>query len=329
MILLLCMCLLAGCTGNKAQIEEDIDVTDEEIAEVIDGYDPEVDDLEAERDDATLAGTVFSINGENINFTNSSLIASNYRISPNKTVTRNHKIDTITIHMAKGQFTFWVLAEVYAQTKYQASANYIVDKDGVIGMCVEERDRSWCSSNAPNDHRAITIVVASDPSAPYKVNDVAYESLIKLVADVCARNDIKKLVWTTDSASRIAHANGANMTVHRDFAQTDCPGDYLYDRMGEIAQRVNAMMAEMTEKPAGIPTSKPAEKTDLPYMVKITKRSAEVRRSPGLQYAVATTVKRDEVYTITEEKTKDSITWGKLKNGTGWINLADTEKVKK
>ena len=88
----------------------------------------------------------------------------------------------------------------------------------------------------------MTIEVASDSYSPYAVSDKAYEALIKLVADICKRNDIQKLVWSTDKADRIGHKNGCNMTVHRDFANKACPGDYLYDRMGDIADRVNEIL---------------------------------------------------------------------------------------
>ena len=99
-------------------------------------------------------------------FTNSSLV-SYTKISPNKTPNRSHEIDTITIHCVVGQCSVQTLGEVFAPTSRQASSNYGVGYDGKIGMYVEEKDRSWCSSNAENDHRAVTIEVASDTTEPY------------------------------------------------------------------------------------------------------------------------------------------------------------------
>ena len=173
-------------------------------------------------------------------FTNSSLV--NYtRISPNRTRNRNHAIDTITIHCVVGQCSVETLGSVFAPTSRQASSNYGVGTDGRIGMYVEEKDRSWCSSSASNDHRAVTIEVASDTYAPYAVNDKAYASLINLVADICKRNGIKELKWKADK-SLIGQISKQNMTVHRWFAATSCPGDYLYSRMGDIASKVNAKL---------------------------------------------------------------------------------------
>lgn len=161
------------------------------------------------------------------------------RISPNKNSPRNHKIDTITIHCAVGQCTVETLGNIFAPTSRQASSNYGVGTDGKIGMYVEEKDRSRCSSSAANDNRAVTIEVASDTKHPYAVNDRAFAALLDLVTDICKRNGIKKLVWSTKKADRMNHKNGCNMTVHRDYANKSCPGDYLYNRHGEIAAEVN------------------------------------------------------------------------------------------
>ena len=177
-------------------------------------------------------------------YTNSPLV-SYTKISPNKTVNRNHKIDTITIHCVVGQCSVETIGKVFASSSRQASSNYAVGYDGRIGMYVEEKDRSWCSSNAKNDHRAITIEVASDTKDPYAVNDKAYNALIELVADICKRNGIKELKWKADK-SLSGQVDKQNMTVHRWFANKACPGDYLYNRHGQIAAEVNKLLGVNT-----------------------------------------------------------------------------------
>lgn len=170
-------------------------------------------------------------------YTNSPLV-SYTRISPNRTKNRNHAIDTITIHCVVGQCSVETLGNIFAPESRQASCNYGIGADGRIGMYCEEKDRSWCSSNAANDHRAITIEVASDTKHPYAVNDKAYAALIDLCTDICKRNGIKKLLWKADK-SLIGQVDKQNMTVHRWFANKSCPGDYLYNRHSEIAELVN------------------------------------------------------------------------------------------
>ena len=174
-------------------------------------------------------------------YTNSPL-ATYTNISPNKTSPRNHAIDTITIHCIVGQWTAKQGCDYFAQTTRQASCNYVVGKDGSIGLCVEEKDRSWCSSNAANDHRAITIETASDTTHPYAVTDKALAALIDLCTDICERNGIKELKWKADK-SLIGNVDEQNMTVHRWFANKACPGDYLYNLHGEIASQVNARLS--------------------------------------------------------------------------------------
>lgn len=176
-------------------------------------------------------------------------LVSYTKISPNRTSPRNHKIDTITIHCVVGQCSVETLGNVFAPTSRQASSNYGVGVDGRIGMYCEEKDRSWCSSNAANDHRAITIEVASDTTHPYAVNDKAYAGMLDLVTDICKRNGIKKLVWSDNKTDRVNHRNGCNMTVHRDYANKSCPGDYLYSRMSQIASEVNKRLGSINTSP--------------------------------------------------------------------------------
>ena len=169
-------------------------------------------------------------------------LVSYTKISPNKTSPRNHKIDTITIHCVVGQLSVESLGAGFAKESRQASSNYGVGTDGRIGMYVEEKDRSWCSSNRSNDHRAITIEVASDSKYPYAVNDKAYAGLIDLLVDICQRNGIEKLLWKNDK-SLIGQVDKQNMTLHRWFANTECPGEYLYSKHEQIAADVNARLA--------------------------------------------------------------------------------------
>ena len=174
-------------------------------------------------------------------------LATYRRISPNRSAPRNHKIDTVTIHCFVGQVTAQqgCNARVFVNPdpRNGASCNYVVGRDGSIGLCVEEKDRSWCSSSRANDNRAITIEVASGTSHPYAVTDAAYNALLDLLTDICQRNGIPELKWKADP-SLIGHPEQQNMTVHRWFAQKACPGEYLYSRHGAIAAEVNKRLEQ-------------------------------------------------------------------------------------
>ena len=151
---------------------------------------------------------------------------------------RTSTIDTITIHCAVGLANSNSIARYLDTMTDDSSANYCIGKDGDITCMIPEKYRSWCSSNTPNDDRAITIEVASETSAPYKVPTLAMASLIDLLVDICSRHDIL-LKWSWDPNERRNHVGGCNMTVHRDFAAKECPGDFLYDNMPAIADTVN------------------------------------------------------------------------------------------
>ena len=170
-----------------------------------------------------------------------SKLASVTLISPNKNSPRNKPIDRISIHCFVGQVTAKRGCEVFQPTSKKASCNYVVGYDGSIGLCVDEGDRSWCTSSAANDHRAVTIETASDNKDPYAVTDKAYAALLDLVEDICRRNGKTKLLWLGDKDKTLAFKPAADemvLTVHRWFANKACPGQYLLDRHPEIAAEV-------------------------------------------------------------------------------------------
>lgn len=248
---------------------------------------------------------------------NSSLVSYTL-ISPNKTSPRQHKIDTITIHCVVGQLSAESICNLFINPSRKASCNYAVGKDGDIGLCVDEGDRSWCSSNSANDHRAITIEVACDLTHPYAVNAKAYNALIKLVADICKRNGIEELKWKADK-SLIGKVEEQNMTVHRWFANKACPGEYLYERHGEIAEKVNELL--------GVKKSESSEFKS--YSVKVSIKDLNIRKGPGTNYAKTGKYTGIGVFTIVEESAGKGSTagWGKLKSGLGWISLDYVKKV--
>lgn len=173
-------------------------------------------------------------------FTNSSLV--NYtRWSPCYTKNRNHNIDNIAIHCVVGQLSVEAIGACFAYSKAQASSNYGIGYDGRIGQYVREKDRAWCTSSRDVDNRAVTIEVACEPHSLYTVNAIAYEALIKLVADICKRNNIKKLLWKADKS--LFGTSEQNMVVHRWFnTNKSCPGEYLYNKHSDIAHRVNVLL---------------------------------------------------------------------------------------
>lgn len=190
-------------------------------------------------------------------YTNSSLVDVTM-MSPNHSGQRTHKIDRITPHCVVGNATAEAIGSVFVPTSRQASCNYGIGFDGRVCLIVDEANRSWCSSSNANDQRAITIECASDTKHPYAMKDAVYAKLIDLCTDICKRNGISKLLWLKDKDTSLKYNpkdGEAILTAHRWFANKACPGDWLYSRLGELANTVNKKLGTVS-KPVSNDTPK-------------------------------------------------------------------------
>lgn len=172
---------------------------------------------------------------------------------------RTKPIDRITPHCIVGQWTAKQCCDYFATTTRECSSNYAIGKDGEIGVSVDEDNRSWCSSTAANDQRAVTIECASDKTAPYAMTDKVYESLIKLCIDICKRHNKTKLIWIADKETALnfnLKKDEMLLTVHRWFANKSCPGDWLYSRLGDLASKVTAALSEEKKEEVKVPETK-------------------------------------------------------------------------
>lgn len=176
-------------------------------------------------------------------YTNSSLV-SYTNLSPNHSGQRTHSIDRITPHCVVGQLSAETICACFPAGR-DASCNYGIGTDGRVSLCVEEKNRSWCSSSNANDQRAVTIECASDKTEPYAMNDAVYATLVKLCTDICKRNGKTKLLWLGDKDKTLNYSPASNemvLTVHRWFANKSCPGNWLYSRLGDLAAKVTAAL---------------------------------------------------------------------------------------
>ena len=177
-------------------------------------------------------------------YTNSPLVVYT-KLSPNHSGQRTHSIDRITPHCVVGQLSAESICGCFTSPTRQASCNYGIGTDGRVSLCVEEKNRSWCSSSNSNDQRAVTIECASDKTEPYAMNSAVYAALIKLCTDICQRNGKRKLLWLGDKEKTLNYSPAVDemvLTVHRWFANKSCPGNWLYTRMGELAATVTAAL---------------------------------------------------------------------------------------
>ena len=203
-------------------------------------------------------------------YTNSSLV-SYTKLSPNHSGQRTHSIDRITPHCVVGQCSVETLGSIFLPTSRQASCNYGIGVDGRVGMYVEEKNRSWCSSSSANDQRAVTIECASDTTEPYAFKDAVYQKLITLCVDVCKRNGKSKLLWLGDKDKTLGYEPRSDemlLTVHRWFANKSCPGSWMYSRMGDLAEKVTAQLGGGA-----------SEDTEAEYPEKLTEGYYRIRKA--------------------------------------------------
>lgn len=181
-----------------------------------------------------------------------SLLATYTNLTDNHSGKRTAAIDRITPHCIVGQWTAKQGCDYFAITDRQCSSNYVIGKDGDIGVSVDEDNRSWCSSSRDNDQRAVTIECASDKTAPYAMKDAVYKSLVELCIDICKRHGKTKLLWIDDKDKALAYKPAKDemlITVHRWFANKSCPGDWLYRQLGKLAEEVTkALVKEEADK---------------------------------------------------------------------------------
>lgn len=165
-------------------------------------------------------------------YTNSPLVTKTQRSSKHND--RRYPITKITIHHAAGVMSFDTLLNYVATCPRDMSANYVL-RQGKLGLVVDEKYRAWTSSNAENDHRAVTIEVGNSSSGgQWPIADVDLELLIKWCADVCKRNNIPKLYYD-------GTPNGS-LTLHEMFAATGCPGPYIKSKINYICTEVNKLI---------------------------------------------------------------------------------------
>ena len=174
-------------------------------------------------------------------------LVSYTKLSPNHSGKRTCSISRITPHAVVGQLSVERICDCFKDRSRQASCNYAIGADGRIGLCVDENNRSWCSSSRDNDQRAVTIECASDLTEPYTMNGKVYATLVNLCVDICRRNGKKKLVWIADRDKALAYSVKSYemfLTVHRWFAKKSCPGNWLFVKLGDLAQEVNSRLGE-------------------------------------------------------------------------------------
>lgn len=151
--------------------------------------------------------------------------------SSNYTVGRQDTIHGIVIHHAAST-SLDSIGQVFSQYGRGGSAHYGVGGNQ-IHQYVREEDTAWHCGDWAGNSCTIGIETTNSTGAPdWLVAEDTFNTLVKLVADIAKRNGLGRIKFEPDGVY-------PTLSAHRDWSPTYCPGDYLYSRMNEIADKAN------------------------------------------------------------------------------------------
>lgn len=166
----------------------------------------------------------------------------------------------------------------------------IDDKRVVLGLPFERNSFSCGDGkNGKGNRTQISLEICYSKSGGER-----FEKAEKLAAEYIAHL-LKKYNWGIDKVSK-----------HQDYSKKYCPHRTLDLGWNRFLKMIEANMESFKS-----------------YKVKVNTPVLNVRAGAGTSYKVNATIKKNEIYTIVEEKNG----WGKLKSGAGWIKLSYTKKV--
>ncbi|MBR2633945.1 MAG: N-acetylmuramoyl-L-alanine amidase [Clostridia bacterium] len=164
-----------------------------------------------------------------------SMLVSEYFPAASENYTKGReqrKIRAVTVHHMAARWTAKRLGEMFQNPSRKASSHYGIGYKGEVAQYVSERDTAWTNGNIESNRESVTIECANESAgAPWPVSEATLERLVALLADIALRNGLGFLV------------KGENLTWHRMFDATACPGEYLLGKMDEIVRRANERIA--------------------------------------------------------------------------------------
>ncbi|WP_348665185.1 RICIN domain-containing protein [Dubosiella newyorkensis] len=171
-----------------------------------------------------------NISDSSVQFSNSNYVSKWVHAHQNNyTVGREgNKITHITIHHMDGVSSAENCGHVFQNPNREASAHYGIGKNGEICQYVDEKNTAWANGNWNSNLHSVSIE-NSDGSYPtgHSLTTQTMNSLIRLVADIAARNVLGRLEY------------GKNVNVHGDVGNTACPGPYIRNNLSYIISSAN------------------------------------------------------------------------------------------
>ena len=156
----------------------------------------------------------------------------------NYTVGRGgNRIEKITLHHMAAVWTARRCGESFQNPDRKGSSHYGIGFEGEIAQYVGEENTAWTDGDWQSNQTSVTIECAnSSYGAPWPLSEATVNSLVQLIADIARRNSLGALV------------KGENLTWHRMYAATACPGESMLAQMDKIIERANALIQAPSEE---------------------------------------------------------------------------------
>lgn len=287
-------------------------------------------------------------------------LASYERISPNKRNPRESMIRRSTPHHIVGNLSIEASLGLsqFITDGGSASTSYVIGSDGRLGLGVEETMRPYTTSSSINDREAITCELSNIGGAPdWRISDVAINMWMDFTVEAAKFYGFKTIKYVekpanlgnkTENGKQVKDINAVEtwiktwstlddfiITVHQWYSFTVCPGPYLMRQLPwmvkEMQKRLNGMSPEKFVGEGSVPIINPTSPTNVnntSYPVTISVSALNVRKGPGTNYEVVTTLVNDKnTYTIVDEVDGPGASkWCKLKSGIGWVSKDHIKK---
>lgn len=252
------------------------------------------------------------------------------------------KIEYIVIHYTAGvnskKGTAINVANMFATSSREASADFIVDDETVVQYNGNIANRyTWAVGGSKYASKATKLAGIEYLKCTNK-NSISIEmcsNKINKQSTSVSDDDwyitdavVNNTIALTKQLMQQYHIDINHVIMHHMITGKLCPQPWCKNEaalvnwdnfLNEVAGIGSPIAPE--PEPSEIVTAPP--KAD--YTVQILVDQLNVRKGPSSTYAVITSIKKNQIYTIVEEQNG----WGKLKSGIGWIYVNNPEYVKK
>ena len=252
------------------------------------------------------------------------------RVKPLKGITIHNTEDLANIEDDGRNYT----ASTVNGNMRTVRVHYYVD-DMCAWQNLDESMQNWSCADGSGDGNATTIAIECIMKSPYDTESLkAMDNCARLTAYLCKKYNLTvddiytHTYWLhmrdKDSVSKCVDKDKICTTRH---SYKTCPL-YIIPQWDKFLELVVKYYSGAKSKKNNQNTTNTSTTSSLPYKVKVKIDSLNVRADAGVNNKITCTIKKNEVYTIIEEKkVKNSdgsiATWGRLKSKIGWLNVGN------